>query len=114
MRETDGPVLSVGDQYQRAIAALAEQGQSSRRGHQSIRRAGQSSRPAHQDITAVDLIQKGDLVKTQNAGNAPPHCRGIVSNPSHIGTLPGRHEVGYTESLQRHEATTQPPVGQRL
>jgi hypothetical protein len=114
MRETDGPVLSIGDQYQGTIAALAEQGQSSGRSHQSIRRAGQSSLLAHQDMTPVDLIQKGYLVKTQNAGNVPPHCRGIVSNLIHIGTLPGRHEVGYTESLQRHEATRQPPVSQRL
>lgn len=114
MRETSGSVLSVGDQYQRAIATLAQQRQPCGGGHQSIGRASQSPCLTCQDLTAMDLIQKGNVVKAQNSCDLTPRGSRVISNEIHIGTLPSGDEVGYTQSLQRREAASQPPVGQRL
>jgi len=114
MSKTDGAMPPVGNQHNGAVTALAKQRQAVGGGHQPISRADTAPFPARQDASPMDLIQKGHIGKAQHSSDLSTCGRRVVLYEVHIGTLPRRNEVGNAESLQRHEATHPPPVGQRL
>ena len=80
-----GLMLPVGDQNDRAIAALAQQGQPCLSGDQAVRLAGHPALLGDQGIACMDLVEKRDVSKPQSTGDLPPGRRGVAANNIDIG-----------------------------
>jgi len=112
--KSHGPCPSIGHQDERAIPALAHQAQTRLGRAESIRPTLQSAAGTHEDLAAVNLSQEGSPAQIQHLGDLCANPIRVVTDCVHIRSLPGGHQMGDADLIQRGKPPDEPAVAKRL